>query len=167
MEVEDHPVFLELEHILQSQTVKDPQNMHIIFPLLPLRLEMPTLTTLKQSLQVLPQILLVNLLVQRTVLVHYHPLSLLVQQLYLVPDLVMHTLVKHPKHVVLLPHIHMDVLEVLLCLEQLPKIQLLEILTLHYLLQLRQQQQQLPYQEITDNIRKFYLLTKIHSLLSN
>ena len=102
---------------------------------------MTRFTAFEEVFHVVTQVLLVDLLVQRTVLVHYHPLGLLVQQLYLVTDSVVDALIEYPEHVVLLPYVYMNVLEVLLGLEQLPVAQFLKLLFLHDFLQLREEVQ--------------------------
>ena len=152
VEVEDYPVLLELEHILQSQAVQDTLDVHVVLPLLRLRFEVLRFVHLEQVFDVLTQVLLVDLFVEGTVLTQDHSLCLLVQEFDLVTDSIVDALIEDPENIVLLPHVDVDVLEILFRLEQLPESQFLEFLLLHDFLQFRQQVQQFPDQEIADNV---------------
>lgn len=78
MEIEDHPVLLELEHVLQVEAVQDPLHVHVVLPLLRLRFEVLRLAVLEQHLHVVSQILLVDFFVEGTVLAADDLLGLLV-----------------------------------------------------------------------------------------
>lgn len=141
MEVEDDPVPLKLEHLLDIQAVDHAQQVDEVLALLALRLELPALDQLMDGPDVVPQVLLVDLLAEDCVLAGECSLRLLVEVLDLVLDAVVHVLVEDLEDVVLLPNVHLDVLEVFLVLEQLPVLQLLEVLPLHQFFQLPQELQ--------------------------
>lgn len=76
----------------------------------------------KQYLDIISQVFLVNLFVEGTVLTADDLLSLLVKVLNLIPDSVMNTFIKDSKNIVLFPNIYMDILKIFFGLEQLPVI---------------------------------------------
>lgn len=77
---------------------------------------------IEQYLHIVSQVLLIDLLVEGTVLATDHLLSLLIEVFNLISDSVMNTLIKYSKDIVFFPYIDMDVLKIFLSLEQLPKV---------------------------------------------
>ena len=130
VEVEDDAIAFELEHFLDVEAVHHALQVDVQLALLALRLELPAAHQLVQIANVLPQMPLEDLFGQSCVFGRKDGLSFLVKILHLVLDPGVHALVKDAEHVILLPHVELDVFEVLLPLEQLPKLQLLQLLQL-------------------------------------
>lgn len=95
-------------------------------------------------------------------------LGLFIQVLYLVADSIVNALVEYSEHVVLLPHIVLNLLELFFVFEQLPVLQFscfLYLLFLHEIFQLSQHLKELSDQQIPDDIRQFGFLPDFHSFL--
>ena len=95
---------------------------------------------------------MVNFLVQRAVLIGNNRLCLAIEKFDLVFDAVVHCFVKDFKNVVFLPYIGADIFKVLLDLEQLPKLQLLELFLLHGFFQFAQKLKQLSDKKVPHDI---------------
>ena len=131
MEVEHYSIFLELEYILQSQAIQYPLHVDITFPLLGFRFKLARLAAIKKSLDVFSKIFLIDLFIERTVLIHDDALRLLVKVLDLVSDSVVNTLIENSEYIVFFPDVNVNIFEILFCLEKLPKVQFLELFLLH------------------------------------
>lgn len=131
MEVKDNPIPLKLEHLLYVQAIDHPQQVDVVLPLLALCLELPAFDQIIDGPYVIPQVLLVDLLAEVCVLAGQGGLGLLIEVLDLVLDAVVHVLVEDLEDVVFLPYVHLDILEVFLVLEEVPVLQVLEVLPLH------------------------------------
>jgi bisphosphoglycerate-dependent phosphoglycerate mutase len=78
---------------------------------------MTSLTILEKGLDVFTEIFLINLLVQRTVLVHDDALRFLVKILDLIPDSVVNTFIENSEDIVFFPDINVNIFEIFFRLE--------------------------------------------------
>lgn len=79
-------------------------------------------------------------------------LGLFVEVFDLVFDAIMHVFVEDLENIVLLPYVHLNVLEVLLVLEEVPVLQILEVLPLHQFFQLPEELEQFFDEEETYDV---------------
>ena len=155
MEVEDGSVAFKLENFLHVEAVNHALQMNIQFSFLTLRLELSATHQFVKTANILAQVLLEDFLREGCVLGRKNGLCFLIKIFDFVFDSGVYAFVENAEHIILLPHIELDVFEVLLSLEQLPKLQLfqlLQLLPLHQFFKSAQQLKQLFDQQVAHHV---------------
>jgi hypothetical protein len=84
VKVEYYSVALEPEYLFQVEAANYPLQMYEVLPLLRLRLELAPLHHLMHNPDVLPEVVLVNLLIEHCVMTGEYGLHSLIHKLHLV-----------------------------------------------------------------------------------
>lgn len=106
--------------------------------------------------------MLVDLFVERRILIVDDFLGLLVEVFNLVFDTLLDVFVEDSEDIVLLPDIHSNLLVVALVLEEVPELQIFEIFLVHQFFQLAKKLKQLSDEEVTNDIGTLNFFAKLH-----